>query len=125
MRWLAVLPILLLLSCSDMDDPGEISNKGIDPGNVQADWLSELIASLEGQPVRNPPAVIARYNYKDEVVYYVPPYCCDEMSVLYNSDGEIICHPGGGIAGQGDGLCDDFFELRSDEEIIWRDSRTR
>ena len=125
MRYLTIiLPILLVIGCSDDKKLLESSDgPGRAPG--QADWLTELIASLESERVRNPPALIARYSYKDEIVYYVPSYCCDEMSTLYSSEGEILCSPDGGLSGDGDGICPDFFDLRTDEEIIWQDTRTR
>ena len=121
-NWMVVLPILLVIGCSETDKPLDTGNR---PGEVQGptDWLTELIASLESEPVRNPPALIVRYTYKDQVVYFVPSYCCDEMSMLYNSDGEIICSPGGGLSGDGDNRCPDFFDLATDQEVIWADSR--
>lgn len=122
--WMILLPILLVIGCSETGKPLEFGDR---PGEVhdQADWVAELIASLESEPVRNPPTLIARYSYKEQIVYFVPSYCCDEMSTLYNSEGEIICAPGGGLSGDGDGGCPDFFDLRSDEEIIWEDPRGR
>jgi len=123
-NWMILLPVLLVIGCSETDKPLDTSNR---PGEVQepADWLAELIASLESEPVRNPPALIARYTYQDETVYFVPSYCCDEMSTLYNDDGEIICHPGGGLSGDGDERCSYFFDLATDREVIWKDPRKR
>lgn len=125
MRYLMIfLLILLVIGCSD-DKKLLESGDGTGGAPGQADWLNELIALLESEPVRNPPALIARYSYEEETVYWVPSYCCDEMSTLYSSEGEIICSPGGGLSGDGDGVCPDFFDLRSDEEIIWEDPRGR
>jgi hypothetical protein len=86
--------------------------------------ISALIHDLETQPVRNPPALVARYEYGGQVVYYVPPHCCDFFGDLYDSKGQIICHPDGGIAGHGDGRCPDFAGRRTNEVIVWRDRRT-
>lgn len=88
------------------------------------DWLAALIREYQSQPVANPPLYVARYEYDGQVVYYVPPRCCDIWSDLYDSNGRIICHPDGGLAGNGDGRCPDFFARRTNETIIWRDTRS-
>jgi len=85
--------------------------------------VARLIETYESAPVTNPPASIWRYSYRGEVVYYVPPTCCDVQSILYTESGEEICHPDGGLTGRGDGKCPDFFETRADEELVWRDAR--
>jgi len=87
------------------------------------EWLTALIQELESQPVANPPAFIARYDYRGQAVYYLPPRCCDIPSDVYSADGTIICHADGGLDGAGDGRCSDFFSSRKNEKIIWRDPR--
>ena len=87
-------------------------------------WLSDLIRGQENEPVGNPPVFIAQYDYKGQTVYFLPQRCCDIFSDLYDTDGNIIGHPDGGITGQGDGLVSDFFEERSNERTIWKDKRT-
>ncbi len=87
--------------------------------------VAALIQDLKNQPVANPPAYVASYEYSGQVVYYVPPRCCDIFGNLYDSAGQLICHPDGGLTGKGDGLCPDFFSLRRNEQIIWRDPRPR
>ena len=86
-------------------------------------WLTGLIQELESQPVANPPAYIARYDYKSQVVYYLPARCCDIPSNLYDAVGIIVCHPDGGFSGTGDERCADFVAQRKNETIIWRDPR--
>ena len=95
-----------------------------DSANNAPAWLMTVIRELETQPVASPPAFVARYEYKGETVYFVPQRCCDVMSVLYRSDGAVMCHPDGGIAGTGDRRCPDFFAERRNERIIWRDRRS-
>ena len=87
--------------------------------------VTALIDELEAQPPANPPAFVASYDYRGQVVYYVPPRCCDIFGDLYNAAGQIICHPDGGLAGRGDGRCPDFESRRTNERIIWRDLRPR
>jgi hypothetical protein len=86
--------------------------------------VTALIEDLKSQPVANPPAYVASYEYSGQVVYYVPPRCCDIFGNLYDRQGQVICHPDGGIAGHGDGRCPDFLSQRRHETILWRDSRT-
>jgi hypothetical protein len=85
--------------------------------------VTTLIRQLESQPRANPPAYIASYEYQGRVVYYVPPRCCDIYGELYDAGGRLICHPDGGLGGQGDGKCRDFAAQRQNETIIWRDRR--
>ena len=86
--------------------------------------VAALIQDLKNQPVANPPAYVASYEYSGQVVYYVPPRCCDIFGNLYDSAGQLICHPDGGLAGRGDGRCPDFLNQRTNETVIWRDTRT-
>lgn len=86
-------------------------------------WVVELIEGLEAQDVRNPPASVTRYDLHGEHVYYVPPYCCDMFSVLYDSTGTPICAPDGGFTGGGDGGCPGFYADRTNELVIWQDGR--
>jgi hypothetical protein len=85
--------------------------------------ITKLINELEAQPPANPPAFVASYDYGGQVVYYVPPRCCDIFGDLYDANGQVICHPDGGLAGKGDGRCPDFNSQRTNEKIIWRDLR--
>lgn len=87
-------------------------------------WVDQLIERLQDAPVGNPPQSIWRYDYQGRAVYYVPPQCCDQFSMLYDSTGATICAPDGGFTGGGDGRCPDFFTVRTREELVWRDERT-
>ena len=87
-------------------------------------WLAKLIHKLENEPVANPPASIIQYEYKGQTVYFLPQRCCDIFSNLYDAEGNIIGHPDGGITGQGDGRTPDFFDERTNEQLIWEDERT-
>jgi hypothetical protein len=86
-------------------------------------WLDALVDQILSEPVRNPPAYVAQYVYQGQTVYYVPPYCCDAMGRLYDTDGNVLCNPDGGFSGNGDGRCPDFFETREGGEILWNDPR--
>lgn len=88
-------------------------------------WVNQLIAEFQSEPVGNPPQSIWSYEYNGQTVYYIPPQCCDQFSILYDSTGYIICAPDGGFTGRGDGQCPDFFQERKNECLIWQDSRQR
>jgi hypothetical protein len=85
--------------------------------------LTALIRTFELDPVASPPLSITRYEYKGEVVYFVPPRCCDIWSDVYRADGSILCHANGGATGGGDGGCPDFLSERKKGQIIWQDPR--
>lgn len=87
------------------------------------DWINNLINKFEAEPLGNPPQSIWQYEYKSMIVYYIPPQCCDQFSVLYDKDGNIICAPDGGFTGTGDGRCANFFSERKNEKLIWKDKR--
>jgi len=84
-----------------------------------------MISEFKAQPVGNPPQSIWRYEYKNQIVYFVPAQCCDQYSTLYDKNRNIICAPDGGIVGTGDVNCTDFFNIRKNEKLIWKDSRSR
>ncbi len=81
------------------------------------DWVESLIVQFKNEPVGNPPQSIWRYEYNGQIVYYVPPQCCDQFSTLFNENGKILGAPDGGIT--------DFFTVRTKEKLIWKDSRQR
>jgi len=105
--------IILFGGCSQVNTP------------ENPEWINDMISEFQTQPVGNPPQSIWQYTYMGEVVYYVPPQCCDQFSTLYDKDGNVICAPDGGITGSGDGRCSDFFEVRENEKLIWQDNRER
>ena len=85
--------------------------------------LSRLIQSKQLAPVTNPPSSITKCEYKKQVVYYIPPSCCDIPGGLYNKWGFNICSPDGGLTGNGDGKCSDFFQTKQNCGVVWKDTR--
>ena len=86
-------------------------------------FVTGLIEQFGQQEIANPPVTIWRYLYHGQSVYLVVPGCCDQFEDLYDADGNRICAPAGGLTGQGDGQCPDFFDVSTDETLIWRDPR--
>jgi hypothetical protein len=115
-RYFLLLAILLLIinNCSTITST-----------NDNPEWVNNLINEFENQSVGNPPQSIWQYDYLGQRVYYVPPQCCDQFSTLYDKNGNVLCAPDGGISGTGDGKCSDFFERRTNEKLIWKDTREK
>ncbi|MGD9563227.1 MAG: hypothetical protein AB7F88_13575 [Pyrinomonadaceae bacterium] len=109
--------VVLALSLAGVVGCSSTSGEDLPP------FVDRLIAQFQVEPERDPPGSIWRYHYKGKEVFYVPPYCCDEPSALYDSDGNFICSPDGGLTGTGDGKCPDFFDVRTDERRVWADDR--
>ena len=90
-------------------------------------WLADSIQRIRTEPVRNPPAVVSRYEFRDEIITYgITPGCCDFYNVLLDTSGNAICAPSGGITGRGDGRCPAaLLEEPRRVTIVWRDDRSR
>jgi hypothetical protein len=80
------------------------------------EFVHELIESYPAGQAHE----IWQYRFNGETVYYIPPQPYDIPSTLYNSDGEIICSPDGGLTGYGDGKCPTFFKKRRGGTLIWK-----
>lgn len=97
---------------------------GVDTLRAPA-WLRAQIREMAAQPPANPPVTVAAYRWRGDTVYYIPPTCCDLYSTLYDGHGDILCHPDGGITGEGDGRCREFFSQAERLRVIWSDTRER
>ena len=86
-------------------------------------WLQRRIQTILATRKRNPIIRISRYRYDGETVYYESAPCCDQQSTLYSLQGNILCHPEGGITGKGDGKCGSFEKRRTNEQLVWQDPR--
>ena len=86
-------------------------------------WVRVLITQIQAQPVANPPSLIVQYEVDGRTFYYVPPRCCDIPSVLYDSNGKVLCSPDGGLTGRGDGRCPPGLTQLTGGRLLWRDPR--
>lgn len=109
---LLLFSVVGVLGCKTDDLPDDLP-----------DCIRKEIKQIESQGVWNPPARIFSYVYKGKTVYYIPARCCDIPSTLLDENGKTLCFPSGGFTSAGDGKCPDFFTSRSDEKLIWQDSR--
>jgi len=108
------VPIFMLLNSKSCDQ----KQKDEIPACIR-----QMISDYQNRPIQNPPAEFYEYDYKGQKVYYMKPPCCDQLSKLYDSSCRLICSPDGGITGKGDGKCTDFFTERTNEKLIWKDTR--
>lgn len=91
----------------------------------EPEWVRDLVARLQSEPVANPPAFLIRFDHAGKSYYYLPPRCCDIPSTLFDSEGNVMCVPDGGITGRGDGRCPDFVREPKNGVKIWEDPRSR
>lgn len=85
--------------------------------------IQTKIDDLMAREVQNPPAFVTKYRFNDADYFYISSDCCDQYSDLFDGDCQLICHPDGGITGNGDGKCE--FELDQAEDMgrVWEDDR--
>ena len=89
-------------------------------------FLKQIIAEYESVSEDSgpdaPPVEIWQHEYQGKTVFYLPlsrTHCCDRLSMLYDSDGTLICMPDGGFTGRGDGRCPDFMRSRSRGALVY------
>lgn len=85
--------------------------------------IQAKIDHLRAQPKGNPAYSVYRLDYNGKKLYYFPPQCCDQYSDLYDENCNLVCHPDGGIAGQGDGNCPEFSATSKNWVLLWKDNR--
>ena len=82
-----------------------------------------LIEKMKSEAVTNPPRKIYSFKYMGKKVFYVPAICCDQFSDLYNDSCRLMGHPDGGFTGSGDGKIKDFETAKSEQKLLWEDTR--
>jgi hypothetical protein len=80
---------------------------------------------MAAEPPANPPVTVTAYRWRSDTVYCVPPSCCDVYGTAYDQRGTILCHPDGGITGDGDGRCPEFSSEAERLWVVWSDKRNR
>ena len=110
-NYVMLVGALLLSSCAVSDAPSSQS------------FVPSLIEKSEAAPEESSPDEIWSFLIGDEVVFYIASECCDIPSTLYDKDGDVLCHPDGGLAGLGYGQCPRFYKNRSTGILVWRDPR--
>lgn len=85
-------------------------------------WLMQKIDNFIAGSIDRP-MTIRQFEYQDAVVYHFASQCCDQFNYLYDTIGNVICAPDGGISGRGDGKCSDFAKTSIAGSIIWEDKK--
>ncbi|MCF6184906.1 MAG: hypothetical protein L3J56_09855 [Bacteroidales bacterium] len=63
---------------------------------------------------------VVKYEYHGKIVYLFEPIADPSCSYsVFDDDCNYVCSPSGGITGNGDGLCPDFYQDAIEKEIIW------
>jgi hypothetical protein len=63
---------------------------------------------------------VLEYEYNGNNVYlFEPANCPDALFNLYDENCNHICSPAGGISGNGDGKCNDFYQTSVEKRLIW------
>lgn len=114
---------ILFASCSRKDDAVILPAPQSDRATDAPSCIQQKMAAILADSVRNPPARILRFSYNGDTVFYIPAYCCDFYSDLYDMNCNLLCHPDGGFTGGGDGQCPTFWSTAIDSVEIWRDPR--
>ena len=118
--------MLSIFGChaSKKSTPAEVAPAG---SKVVVDSLpvcvKVLIEKMKSEPITNPPRKIYSFKYMGKKVFYVPAICCDQFSDLYNDSCRLMGHPDGGFTGNGDGKMKDFETAKSQEKLLWEDTR--
>jgi hypothetical protein len=89
-----------------------------DVPNCIEDQIQEILC----EDVYNPPAEVWKWVVDDKTYYYFTSDCCDQFDYLYDSNCSIVCSPGGGFTGEGDGTCPSF-ETEVKRSLVWKDDR--
>lgn len=93
----------------------------------EPDWLNEYVeqAFLDQSPPVSHRATVTKGNYKGQVVYETESaYDVSEViAIVFLQSGERLCSPIGGVTGNGDGKCADFYSIVTDRQVIWKDPR--
>ena len=85
--------------------------------------IREKIEQFKRESLTNPPRAVYSYQYNGKTVFHINSDCCDQFHTLYDVNCNIICFPDGGITGNGDGSCPDFFTKATNQVLIWKDTR--
>ncbi|WP_229359465.1 DUF6970 domain-containing protein [Flectobacillus major] len=118
-----VVAIAMIACCIGCSKGGSIDEVVSTTTEKVPACIEAKIKEIQALPVGNPPISIYAYSYQGKKVYVVSATCCDQYNVAYDTNCNVICAPSGGITGNGDGKCIDFFKNATDPILVWKDSR--
>ena len=106
---LTFLSLINIFGCVSINNDTAINNPT---------WINEEIEFAKQSPT-HVPVTIARYLYRNQIVYYISPAVPDGFSQLFDANHRLICSPEGGLTGHGDGQCNDFSAQAKNKLIIF------
>lgn len=119
-----LLIVFLMMACKskkiEQEMGHEETKEKVISTSTEKPWIEMVLDSLnrdDEKIIR--PEKIWSYQYKNQKVFYFVQPCCDQINPVYDSKGNIICHPDGGFTGKGDGKCNDFYQTVSQRKLIW------
>ena len=108
----------LLISCNNLEE--NIATCNVENPLEDIAWLKELKDGFE-QSASASKKKITQYTYNNKTVFLVNicVNCSDNLTTLYNCEGDKICEFGG-IAGLN--TCPDFEKNAKDENVLWKNN---
>ena len=116
------LPVLIITGCGNHKSKTVKSETGEINDSIPV-CILQHIEAIKKEPRWNPPAQVNEYNYNGKKVFLFSSDCCDQYNILCDDSCKTICAPSGGLAGKGDGKCEDFFKTANFVKLIWKDPR--
>lgn len=90
---------------------------GCDPNSISIDAPPCVKDLIQKDQL---PKEVWQYTYQNQTVFLVVPACCDQYISVYSSQCVLICSPGGGLTGKGDGKCPDFYQEAKEGLLVWK-----
>lgn len=82
--------------------------------NQLPDWLKEKTSKSKLK------ITVVRHEHEGKTYYLISSHVPDGYTNLYDSDGNRICAPWGGISGRGYGQCPDFVKDLKNGTVVWK-----
>ncbi|NQD35889.1 hypothetical protein HPT27_02570 [Permianibacter sp. IMCC34836] len=82
-------------------------------------WLQQKITADEALPEHAGAFAIWQLQHHGKPAYLVISPCCDQYNPLYDEQGKLLCHPTGGIVGQGDSQCPFPADPGTPIRLVW------
>ncbi len=107
-RWFTTISFLVLLlvlsGCEKTEETPDI------PNAIQQKIQNQQNNCLER---------VEKYSFEGEDAYLFVTNCPDSYINLYNTSGKLICSPSGGMTGEGDAACPNFYTDAKFIKTIW------
>ncbi len=119
---LALIPLvaLALTACPKEDDTGNETDDTSDTSDSDDSTDPDAMPCEAAFGEGHVPERIDAYTWDGRTVYLANFGCCDQYEELYDATTcELLCAPSGGITGEGDGRCPDFYDEATRESTVW------